>query len=299
MAIDFDTYAPFDGGAGANVTEDTWRKMMRNAGTEFSGVLRGQDNALAVTGDSTGMQVKVATGQVWIEGHWGEVTAQKTLPLTAAHPTLDRFDLVVARLDGTNNVIELAVVTGTAAASPTVPVPSQVSSATYEVPLAYVDVQSGVTTITAGNVVDYRQYTTAYARYSSNTTQSLATGTDLLLVDFNTDDTTCYDVQINSGDDTFTLKRAGWWRVEAAVKWATGTTGYRRLYVGSGATFATRYVETTTSASPDNISQHVSVSRWLAADATVSVGAQHTQGASLNLVGSGGLTWVTFTWEGN
>lgn len=155
MAVTFTNYAPFDDGAGSSLTEDGWRAMMRYQ--VQTGVLRNIDNELMVYGDSTGMQVKVKTGQCVITGHWGQVSSEATLTIAAAHPTLARRDLVVARADFTNNLIELDVITGTAAASPVVPVLTR-NTAVYEIPLAVVQVDAAVVTIAAAKVLDARQW---------------------------------------------------------------------------------------------------------------------------------------------
>ncbi len=60
MATSFNSYAPFDSGAGANVTESGWQAMMRRNGAP--GVIRGSLNELLCFGDSTGRQVKVMSG---------------------------------------------------------------------------------------------------------------------------------------------------------------------------------------------------------------------------------------------
>lgn len=155
MTTALDLYVPFDAGAGANLTEDNWRKMARHwLGT---GVLRGEDNELQVYGDSSGMQVKVKTGKAWVRGHYGESTAEKTLAIAVADATNPRIDVVVLRADFDNNLIELVVLTGTPAGSPVAPAVTQ-SSAIWEVALAQVAVAAAAVTIAAGNVTDARLY---------------------------------------------------------------------------------------------------------------------------------------------
>lgn len=155
MAVLMDEYVPFDAGPGANAQEDQWRAMMRYQ--VQNGVLRNVDNELAVYGDSTGMQVKVKTGQVLITGHWGAINAEDILPVTAAHATLPRRDLVVARVDYGANEIELDVVAGTAGATPVVPSLTR-NTDTWEIPLAVVQVDAAVSTIAAAKVLDTRQW---------------------------------------------------------------------------------------------------------------------------------------------
>lgn len=150
-----DEYTPFDNGPGANAQEDQWRAMMRYQ--VQTGVLRNVDQELQVYGDSTGMQVKVRIGQCLITGHWGRITAEDTLPVTAAHASLARRDLVVARVDFLFNNISLDVVTGTAAASPVAPALTR-NTSQWEIPLAIIQVDAGVSTIAAAKVLDARQF---------------------------------------------------------------------------------------------------------------------------------------------
>lgn len=153
MATALDLYQPFDAGAGANVTEDNWRKMARFwAGT---GAIRGEDNDFLAYGDSSGKQVKVKTGKCFVRGHYGENTSEKTLAIADNASGNPRIDRVVLRADFTNNRIELAILQGTPAGSPTAPAVTQ-NSSIWETSLAQVAVANGFSTITAANVTDER-----------------------------------------------------------------------------------------------------------------------------------------------
>src|SRR5262245_4797771 len=98
-----DIYMPFDAGPGSSVTEDGWRSMQRRTGAP--GVIRDSLNSMLVYADSTGMQVKVKTGELWAEGHFGSITSEKIVAIATAHATLARIDRIVARLDYVNNQI--------------------------------------------------------------------------------------------------------------------------------------------------------------------------------------------------
>ncbi len=149
------TYFPFDAGAGAGVTEAQWYQMARK--WLGSGVLSGELDELEAYADSSGMQVKVKAGQAWIEGHFFKSDAEETLAIAAADASNPRIDRVVVRLDRVNNTIDLVVLTGTAAASPSAPTLTQ-NSSVWEIPLAQVSVSAGATIITAGNVTDERVF---------------------------------------------------------------------------------------------------------------------------------------------
>lgn len=154
MAQNTDLYAPFATGAGANVTEDMWHSFMRRP--SVTGVIRNVANELLVYADSTGMQVKIKTGEVWIEGHWGGVTVEKIHPITAAHATLVRMDRVVARLNLTTKVVETDVKDGTAGAG--VAPGLTRTSTVYEVSLGVVNVPATDTSIDAAQVLDARTF---------------------------------------------------------------------------------------------------------------------------------------------
>src|SRR5689334_23111767 len=109
MGTNLTQYAPFDTGAGSNTMEATWRSMMRR--NVVTGVVAGVLNEFLVIGDGSGMNVKIATGECWIEGHWGQLaTGPVTQTIATAHATLARFDRVVLRADFVNNYIQYDVV---------------------------------------------------------------------------------------------------------------------------------------------------------------------------------------------
>lgn len=175
MATPATYYGPFDAGSGANAQEEQWRTFM--GGTTTSGVVAGYLNGLAVTGDSTGMQVKLATGGCWLNGGYGENTSGvQTISLAASHATLHRYDLIVARNNYTTNVVEFDVIQGSNSASPTVP-SATVDTTKYEIALAYVYIAATVTTITAANVTDQRSYNNANNAFIKQTTLTTTAST--------------------------------------------------------------------------------------------------------------------------
>jgi hypothetical protein len=154
-------FFPFDEGAGANVTEFQWQKMAQH--WLKTGVITGVLNNLQVFADSTGMQVKTKSGAVWIKGHYFESDVEETLAIGTADPSNPRIDRVIIRLDWTANTIDLAVIQGTPAASPELPVITQ-NSSRWEIPLAQIRVNAGVTTIVAGDVTDDRDFSDIFDR---------------------------------------------------------------------------------------------------------------------------------------
>lgn len=233
MAVTLDAYAPFDSGAGANATEDTWRKMMRHVNGSASGVLRGIANEFQVYADSTGMQVKARTGECWLRGHWGESTVEKTMGIAAAHATLARIDRAVLRLDTVNNRIETDVLTGTAAASPAVPSLTQ-SSSIWETSLAKISVPAADTSIDAGQVTDDRTYTTVQVRVRQAVAQTIGNASFVKLA-FDTvsagSDNGSADLLFNTTTNTFDIGRSGLLLIVANMGWDSNTTGLRFLII--------------------------------------------------------------------
>jgi hypothetical protein len=232
MATTLDSYAPYDSGPGSNVTEDGWRlfaKHWRGDGVIRSGSAGTSNNNFAVFGDSTGMQVKVPTGECWIQGNWGRTTTTKTLAITAAHATLGRRDLVVLRNDFVNNRVEVDVKTGTPNASPVYPSLTQ-NSAMWEIQLGKVVVGAAVVTITAGNVTSIQTFTDGSCRYTIDTGyQTLTTNTDTR-VDF---DTSIYDSSeiVRPSIHEFQITRAGFWQIQFNVQFDVNGTGNRSAYI--------------------------------------------------------------------
>lgn len=156
MPVTVDEYFPFDSGPGSSIGEAQWRKMGRL--WLSSGPVQGIADGCQVTADGTGGRVvRVQSGQLWVDGFFGEVAAQKTLPVSANSSGQPRIDTVVARADVTNNRVELDVVAGTAGASPVAPALTQ-SATVWEVPLANVAVASGASSFTQGNITDRRSW---------------------------------------------------------------------------------------------------------------------------------------------
>lgn len=146
---------PFDN---APVYEAQWSKMARL--WRKDGVIPNEGNQLEVYGNSSGMQVKVKSGQAWIKGHFFESTAEEILAIDASDPTNPRIDRVILRLDWNDNSIDLLVLKGTPAASPSPPTLTQ-SSSRWEISLAKVQVDAGAVTIAANKVTDERYISTA------------------------------------------------------------------------------------------------------------------------------------------
>lgn len=103
----------------------------------------------------TGMQVIVAAGSGWINGHKIVNTADMTLNITTSDVILDRIDAVIFYADLDTREMGIAVKTGTAAASPVAPTLTR-SASRYEMALAHVKVGKQITAITDAMITDTR-----------------------------------------------------------------------------------------------------------------------------------------------
>jgi hypothetical protein len=174
-----ETSYPFEG---ANTTEAQYSQLFRRL--NFTGIAGAPgDSTVKVTGDSSGMNVKVSAGYAMVRGHFYKTDAISTLTITAANGSNPRKDLIVLRLDPTTaNSIVLTVKTGTAGASPSDPSLTQTDEGVFEFPIARVNVAAGASTISAGNVEDLRQFMGApFGRWASNALRPTVTSSDIVV----------------------------------------------------------------------------------------------------------------------
>jgi hypothetical protein len=113
--------------------------------------------SLRVTGDSSGMNVKMAAGFGLVRGHMYQNTDVLTLTVSTAAAS-PRIDLAVLELNPTANTIEAKVIAGTPATTPSAPSLTQTSDGIFQLALAQISVAGSATTISAGNVADLRPF---------------------------------------------------------------------------------------------------------------------------------------------
>jgi hypothetical protein len=159
-----------------DTSETQYSQLFRNLG---EGVVDGKELELEPFADSSGMTVKVRSGQALVRGHYYYNTGTESLAIAAANPTNPRIDSLVLRLDPTANSIVLAVLTGVPNVSPSAPALTQTDSGIYEQRIANIAVAANATTITAGNVTDQRTifYPWTGAVNASSITGSLSSAT--------------------------------------------------------------------------------------------------------------------------
>lgn len=139
-----------------DTTEAQFSNWARHIGEGVYGVPG--DAELEIYADSTGLLVKVPTGQAMIRGHYYTNTSVVTLTLDTADGSFSRKDAIVLELDPTANTILAKTIAGIPASSPVLPSLTQTESGVYQLLLAEVLVGVGVTTINAGDVTDRRTF---------------------------------------------------------------------------------------------------------------------------------------------
>lgn len=141
------------------------------SGILTNGVTGNGENSLKVTA-AGGMKVSIAVGYAWIEGRFGQIEAAETLTLSTADSANPRIDRIVVRLDLSAASINLAVLKGTAAASPSAAALTR-DGTVYELCLAEIAVAAGATSITNAVITDTRGDRSLCGAVVANTNDSL------------------------------------------------------------------------------------------------------------------------------
>lgn len=144
--------------ANSPVDEPEWRQFARLMA--LSGVVDGVGGELAVTASGTNRVLSVAAGRGYVDGFLYDQPASASVETAVADPTYDRIDVAVLRYDPdatlTAGSVDLHLVQGTPAASPTVPALTTDPSGVFEVALAQVIVRAGSSTNAQSDVTDLR-----------------------------------------------------------------------------------------------------------------------------------------------
>jgi hypothetical protein len=119
--------------------------------------INAQGGALAATADGTNMNVTIAEGMAYIQGHFYNNTAPKIMTHATADPNYDRIDRIVARLDKNQGTraINIVIKQGTPASSPVEP-SLQRDAYIVEIPIARVLITKALSTISQAKVTDER-----------------------------------------------------------------------------------------------------------------------------------------------
>lgn len=122
-----------------------------------NGVYLSPTDSLQVT-VNTGMSVKIKAGSAFINGYFYRNTIDITKPIAVADGVYPRIDRIVVRWSLVNRNMAVFVLTGTPASNPTAPALTR-NAETYEIALADIRVNAGVTAITGANITNRRSDT--------------------------------------------------------------------------------------------------------------------------------------------
>lgn len=120
-----------------------------------NGVFVNPTSQLQVIADGTSMKVNVKIGNAYINGILYSLDSDYTLNIGVADGALNRVDRIVVRYDVVGNSVELAVKKGSFASSPVAPAVTRTADM-YELALADIRINKGVTKITQADITDLR-----------------------------------------------------------------------------------------------------------------------------------------------
>lgn len=120
-----------------------------------NGVFPNIASNLQVISDGTNMTVKLKAGAAWINGYMYENTADLNLNIDVADGVLNRIDRIVIQLSYADRLIKTVVKKGAFASSPVAP-SLQRDADIYELGIADIAVNKGITTITQSMITDLR-----------------------------------------------------------------------------------------------------------------------------------------------
>lgn len=104
---------------------------------------------------TSGMEITVGTGKAWFNHTWNLNTTRIPITLSASHPVLARYDVVVLEVndspDVSGRVNTIKLIEGTPSSNPVKPTLIN-SEYIHQYPLSYIKINPGVTSLTAADI---------------------------------------------------------------------------------------------------------------------------------------------------
>lgn len=121
-----------------------------------NGVLGSDTNSLKVSavGD---MNISIASGTAYINGHWYRKSSAQVLSLGDSDTVYGRVDAVVIRCDLEKRMVYPFIIEGEPAEAPKQPLPVR-NEKCYDLVLAYIDVAANCVEVTAADITDKRGF---------------------------------------------------------------------------------------------------------------------------------------------
>lgn len=120
-----------------------------------------------------GRDVEIKPGKAWVGGFYYQLTATKAVTIASNSGTKPRKDLVVVQLDMAKSAATLAVVKGTAAATPVAPQPRRVVGGLWELALYEVDVAAQDASVTIGSRMTFNMPNAVSTPWNTQATAAL------------------------------------------------------------------------------------------------------------------------------
>lgn len=120
-----------------------------------------------------GRSVEVKPGKAWVGGFYYQLTATKSVTIDTNPGTKARKDLVVIRADMAQSAVNLAVLKGTAGASPVAPMPRRVVGGLWELALFEVDVAAQDASVTISSRMSFNTPPTIATPWNTEATAAL------------------------------------------------------------------------------------------------------------------------------
>lgn len=155
--------------------QDVWQSWF-GQNKANRGVLRGVDNELQVAASSPAdTNVNVPTGAAQVAGIWYYSNASVPVAITSNSSGSTRIDIIVLEADYTAQTVRITVVQGTPAAG--LPALTQ-TALIYQIPLAYLTLSTGFTSIPNSVITDMREYANIPANLGVDVTNSSGAALD-------------------------------------------------------------------------------------------------------------------------
>lgn len=110
---------------------------------------------MVIQHDDAGMRIKVLPGMSWINGFWYENSSDLTIDVDVSDGVVNRIDNVVVRWGKVERKIWIEIVKGTPATNATAPSIKR-NSEYYDLKIAELHINAGLTSITQANIIDTR-----------------------------------------------------------------------------------------------------------------------------------------------
>lgn len=138
-----------------------WGGIRANTGVFLSSGTQPDDGLRVVEQSPAGAGVTVRSGSALVQGIAYMNDAAENLTIAANGAGNPRIDRIILRADYALQTVRLAVLQGTAAASPTRPALTQTPNVMWEIPLADIAVANGFSTIVQANITQAQEWLNA------------------------------------------------------------------------------------------------------------------------------------------